>query len=56
MRSRLRTWNWIGGSCTASGRHRPVDLEAALADLQSEIYGVPASRFKEHAHARAELW
>lgn len=34
---------------------RPAgDLETALAALQSEIYQLPASRFEEHARARAE--
>ncbi len=35
-------------------QHKPGDLEASLADLQSLIYQQPAARFEEHAKARAE--
>jgi hypothetical protein len=35
-------------------RHPPGDLERALADLQAEIYHVPAERLMEHARLRAE--
>jgi hypothetical protein len=35
-------------------RERSPRLAAALADLQAEIYGVPADRFAEHARLRAE--
>jgi len=35
-------------------RHGPEDLPRALADLQAEIFRVPAERFAEHAHLRAE--
>lgn len=35
-------------------RRAPGDLEAALAKLQSEIYGVPAADFAEHGRARAQ--
>lgn len=35
-------------------RHPPGDLERALAQLQAHIYGMPESRFEEHAKARAE--
>ncbi len=34
-------------------RHRPGDLERALADLAAELYRVPASRLEEHARLRA---
>lgn len=34
--------------------HTPEELEAALAELQSALYGLPAERFAAHAHARAE--
>jgi hypothetical protein len=34
--------------------HAPEDLEAALAELQAALYGLPAERFAEHAHGRAE--
>jgi len=33
--------------------HVPEDLEKALADLQAEIYALPAGRFAEHARLRA---
>ena len=35
-------------------RHAPGDLDRALADLQAEIFRVPAERFNEHARLRAE--
>ena len=35
-------------------RHAPGDLDRALADLQAEIFRVPAERFAEHARLRAE--
>lgn len=35
-------------------RHAPGDLERALADLQAEIFRVPAERLTEHARLRAE--
>ncbi|HET8549940.1 MAG TPA: hypothetical protein VFL57_18145 [Bryobacteraceae bacterium] len=35
-------------------RHSRRRLETALAELQSRIYGLPPSRFDEHARARAE--
>ena len=35
-------------------RHGPEDLPRALADLQAEIFGLPAARFAEHARLRAE--
>ncbi len=35
-------------------RERPADLPGALAALQTEIYGIPASAFAEHARLRAE--
>ena len=35
-------------------RHPAGDLEAALANLQSELYGMPAEDFAEHGRARAE--
>src|SRR5260370_21020386 len=35
-------------------QHKPGDLEASRADLQSLIYQQPAARFEEHAKARAE--
>ena len=34
--------------------HAPGDLDRALADLQAEIFRVPAERFAEHARLRAE--
>lgn len=34
-------------------RHAPGDLERALADLASELYGVPAERLADHARLRA---
>lgn len=34
--------------------HVPEDLEKALADLQAEIYALPAGHFTEHARLRAE--
>jgi hypothetical protein len=34
--------------------HAPGDLERALADLQAELYRVPAERLMEHARLRAE--
>ena len=35
-------------------RHAPGDLERALADLQAELYRLPAERLSEHARLRAE--
>ena len=35
-------------------RHAPGDLDRALADLQAEIFRLPAERFAEHARLRAE--
>jgi len=35
-------------------QHAPGDLARALADLQAELYGLPAERFDEHARLRAE--
>ena len=35
-------------------QHAPGDLARALADLQAEIYRVPAERFSEHARLRAD--
>jgi hypothetical protein len=35
-------------------RHKPGELERALADLPAEIYQVPAERLMEHARLRAE--
>ncbi len=35
-------------------RERPPGLPAALAALESEIYGIPPQRFQEHARLRAE--
>lgn len=35
-------------------RHAPDDLDRALADLQAEIFRLPAERFAEHARLRAE--
>lgn len=35
-------------------RHAPEDLPHALADLQAEIFRLPAGRFAEHARLRAE--
>jgi hypothetical protein len=35
-------------------RHDPNDLVQALADLQAAVYQEPASRFEEHAKARAD--
>ncbi|HWS85392.1 MAG TPA: hypothetical protein VN282_00235 [Pyrinomonadaceae bacterium] len=34
-------------------RHAPGDLDRALADLQAEIFRLPAERFAEHARLRA---
>ena len=34
--------------------HSPEDLPRALADLQAEIFRLPAERFAEHARLRAE--
>ena len=34
--------------------HAPGDLERALADLQSELFRIPAERLTEHARLRAE--
>jgi hypothetical protein len=34
--------------------HQPDDLVKALADLQAEIFQMPAERFMEHARLRAE--
>lgn len=35
-------------------RENPPGLPDALANLQAEIYGIPAERFAEHARLRAE--
>jgi hypothetical protein len=35
-------------------RHEKGDLERALADLQAELYQIPASNLMEHARLRAE--
>ena len=35
-------------------RHPPGDLERALAELSAELYQMPAGRFTEYAHLRAE--
>jgi hypothetical protein len=35
-------------------KQSPGDLENALAELQSEIYGLPVDRFLEHGRKRAE--
>src|SRR5215208_5560778 len=35
-------------------RHAPGDLERALAELQAELFRVPAGRLAEHARLRAE--
>ena len=35
-------------------KHAPGDLAQALAELQSELYQMPAERFAEHARLRAE--
>ncbi len=35
-------------------RHAPGDLDRALANLQAEIFRLPAERFTEHARLRAE--
>ena len=35
-------------------KHAPGDLEKALAELQSEIYGLSVDRFLEHGRKRAE--
>src|SRR5262245_20811733 len=35
-------------------KHGPGDLAKALADLQAELYQMPAERFAEHARLRAE--
>src|ERR1044072_6022640 len=34
-------------------QHAPGDLERALADLQAELYRIPAERLMEHARLRA---
>ena len=34
--------------------HAPGDLERALADLEAELFRVPAERLSEHARLRAE--
>lgn len=34
--------------------HAPGDLERALADLEAELYRIPADRLMEHARLRAE--
>lgn len=34
--------------------HAPRDLDRALADLQAELFRVPAERFTEHARLRAD--
>jgi hypothetical protein len=35
-------------------QHAPGDLDRALAELQAEIFQLPADRLMEHAHLRAE--
>jgi hypothetical protein len=35
-------------------RHKPDDLANALANLQAELFRLPAERFQEHARWRAE--
>lgn len=35
-------------------KHTPGDLARALADLQAELYQMPAERFAEHARLRAD--
>jgi hypothetical protein len=35
-------------------RHKPGDLERALAELPAELYQMPAEKFIEHARLRAE--
>ena len=35
-------------------KHKPEDLEKALAELQAEIYRVPLERMMEHGRLRAE--
>ena len=35
-------------------RHKPGDLEKALAELQAEIYRMPVERMMEHGRLRAE--
>ncbi|HEV7891195.1 MAG TPA: hypothetical protein VGP08_11165 [Pyrinomonadaceae bacterium] len=35
-------------------QHAPGDLERALADLEAELYRIPADRLMEHARLRAE--
>jgi hypothetical protein len=35
-------------------KHQPGDLDKALAELQSAIYGLPVERFMEHGKKRAE--
>jgi hypothetical protein len=35
-------------------KHAPGDLARALAELQSELYQMPAERFTEHSRLRAE--
>ena len=35
-------------------QHAPGDLERALADLEAELFRVPAERLSEHARLRAE--
>lgn len=35
-------------------KHKPGDLEASLAELQSLMYQQAAARFEEHAKVRAE--
>jgi hypothetical protein len=35
-------------------QHDPANLDRALAELQAEIFHVPAERLMEHAHLRAE--
>lgn len=35
-------------------QHKPGDLDRALAELQAELFRLPAERFAEHARLRAE--
>jgi hypothetical protein len=50
--SRLELEWWIAHR--ERDQHQPADLERALAALQSEIYGIPASAFELHSKTRAE--
>jgi len=50
--ARLEVEWWIIHRERAS--HQPGDLAKALADLQAEIFQMPADRFMEHAELRAK--